>query len=162
MTWTFPSTDSTLVHKEIRVSPKIRVLPSETLFQTLDFENFATAVGSRIVNKTREWPSLLTTPTMVDASCQFTTRRSTVTAELHYFKLLRVCCTVCSHSCAAMDTNMTDIAHRAVRRRKLSFWFQLQERERVYLPSTITKIIHISCYNDRLPVEALAIVAGHL
>jgi len=30
------------------------------------------------------------------------------------------------------------------------------ERERVYLPTTITKILHISCYNGRLPVEALA------
>ena len=28
--------------------------------------------------------------------------------------------------------------------------------ERIYLSSTITKILHISFYNDRLPVETLA------
>jgi len=39
----FPSTYATLCFKEIKVPPKIRVLPSGTLSQTLDFENFATA-----------------------------------------------------------------------------------------------------------------------
>ena len=33
---------------------------------------------------------------------------------------------------------------------------RVRERDRVYLPSTITKILHISCYNGRLPV----IIAG--
>ena len=37
----------TLCYKEIWVSPKIRVLPSVTLSQTPDLENFATASGSR-------------------------------------------------------------------------------------------------------------------
>jgi len=36
----------TLRYDEIRVSPKIRVLPSGTLSQTPDFENFATASRS--------------------------------------------------------------------------------------------------------------------
>jgi len=39
----FPSTHAALCWKGIRVSPKIRALPSGTLPQTLDLENFATA-----------------------------------------------------------------------------------------------------------------------
>ena len=42
-----PSTDPTLCYKEICVSPKISVLPSGTLSQTSDLENFATASRSR-------------------------------------------------------------------------------------------------------------------
>ena len=38
-----PSTYAKLCFNEIRISPKIRVLTSETLFQTLDFENMAMA-----------------------------------------------------------------------------------------------------------------------
>ena len=34
----------TLFHKEIRVSPFVRVLPSRTLSQNSDLENFATAI----------------------------------------------------------------------------------------------------------------------
>ena len=37
------STYPTTGYKEIQVSSKIRVLPSRTLLQTLDLENFATA-----------------------------------------------------------------------------------------------------------------------
>jgi len=40
------STYPTLCYNEIRVAAKIRVLPSETLSQTLDLENFATASRS--------------------------------------------------------------------------------------------------------------------
>ena len=36
----------TLLYKETRVSPKVRVLPSGTLSQTLDSENFFTASWS--------------------------------------------------------------------------------------------------------------------
>ena len=39
----------TLCYKEIRVSPKITALPSGTLPQTVDFENFATACRSSTV-----------------------------------------------------------------------------------------------------------------
>ena len=42
-----PSTYPTLCSKEIWLSPKIRVLPSGTLSQTPDLENFATASRSR-------------------------------------------------------------------------------------------------------------------
>ena len=42
----FLSTHPTLYFKEIRVSPKLMVLPSGTLTQTLDLENFATAYRS--------------------------------------------------------------------------------------------------------------------
>jgi len=38
---------SYVVLQEIRVSPKIRVLPSETLHQTSDLENFAASSRSR-------------------------------------------------------------------------------------------------------------------
>jgi len=41
-----PSTRPTLCSKKIRVSPKIRVLPSGTLSQTPDLENFASAYRS--------------------------------------------------------------------------------------------------------------------
>ena len=41
-----PSTYPTLCCKEIQVSPKIRALPSGTLLQTLDLENFAMAYRS--------------------------------------------------------------------------------------------------------------------
>jgi len=45
--WRLPSTCPTLCYKEIWVSPKIRVLPSGTLSQTLDLENFDPAIRSR-------------------------------------------------------------------------------------------------------------------
>jgi len=48
------------------ITQKIRVLPSGTLSQALDFENFAILQVYRVVNKTRcrrGWWSLLTTPT---------------------------------------------------------------------------------------------------
>ena len=43
-------------HKEIRVPSKIRLLPSGTLLQTLDLENFATAYRSsrHVINLARE------------------------------------------------------------------------------------------------------------
>jgi len=46
------STYAKLCYKEIQVPSKIRVLPSETLFQTLDLEHFATAYRSlkRVIN----------------------------------------------------------------------------------------------------------------
>ena len=52
--YTYP----TLCWKGIRVSPKIRVLRSRTFIQTLDIENFATALRS---------PQVL--PTQVDGQC---------------------------------------------------------------------------------------------
>jgi len=65
MAWRLPSTYPTLCVKQIWVSPEIRVLPSGTLTQTLDLENFAKAI-LRVVNKTRRRrrrrSSLLTTP----------------------------------------------------------------------------------------------------
>ena len=38
-----PSAYPTLCYKEIQVSSKIQVLPSGTMLETQDFENFATA-----------------------------------------------------------------------------------------------------------------------
>jgi len=45
-----PSTYPTLCYKDIQVSSKIRVLPSGTLLQTLDLQNFATASWKRVIN----------------------------------------------------------------------------------------------------------------
>jgi len=51
-----PSTCPTVCFKEIQVPSKIRVLPSVTLLQTLDLENFATAYRSskRVIDFARE------------------------------------------------------------------------------------------------------------
>ena len=48
LAWELHSTLPTLCFKEIQVSPKIRVLPSGTLPQTLDLENFAMAYRSSL------------------------------------------------------------------------------------------------------------------
>ena len=40
LAWELPSTYPTLCYKEIQISSKIRVLPSRTFLQSLDFENF--------------------------------------------------------------------------------------------------------------------------
>ena len=48
LAWRLPSTYPTLCCKEIRVTPKISVLPSGTLSQTLDVENFATVSRSSL------------------------------------------------------------------------------------------------------------------
>ena len=75
------STYPTLCCKEIRVSSEIRVLPSGTLFQTLDLENFATAYRSskRVINFAREKggdaQSMTTSVNKVDNTSEF--RRST-------------------------------------------------------------------------------------
>jgi len=47
LAWMLPSICSTLRFKELWVTPKITVLPPETLLQTPDLENFATASRSR-------------------------------------------------------------------------------------------------------------------
>ena len=47
LTWRFLSTGDKLCYKEIHVSTKIRVLPSGTLSQTQDLENFASAYIDR-------------------------------------------------------------------------------------------------------------------
>ena len=47
LAWSLPSTYPALRFKEIWVSQKIMVLPSGTLSQTADIENFATASRSR-------------------------------------------------------------------------------------------------------------------
>jgi len=51
-----PSTYTTLCYKEIQVPSKIRLLPSRSLLQTLDSENFATVYRSskRAINLARE------------------------------------------------------------------------------------------------------------
>jgi len=78
-----PSTYTTLCYKEIWVSPKIRVLPSRTLSQIPDVENFATASRSRRQQNSSSSSSTVEfvddTYTTVDESWLFTTRRSTVT-----------------------------------------------------------------------------------
>ena len=76
-----PSTRPTHCYKEIQVIPKMRVLPSGTLFQTLDLENFATAYRSskRVINFAREKggdaQSMTTSVNKVDNTSEF--RRST-------------------------------------------------------------------------------------
>jgi len=63
LAWRLPSTYPTLRYKEIWVSPKIRVLPSGTLSQTSDLENFATVSRSRCITtrRRRRRSSLLST-----------------------------------------------------------------------------------------------------
>jgi len=52
LAWDLSSTYPTLCYKEIRISSKIRVLPSGNLFQTQGRENFATAYRSSNVLST--------------------------------------------------------------------------------------------------------------
>jgi len=69
LAWSLPSHFHypTLCCKDIKVSKKIKVLSSVTLFQTLDLQKFCREVDG-FVNKTLRRSSLLTTPTTVDAS----------------------------------------------------------------------------------------------
>jgi len=66
----------TLRCKEIRLSPKIWVLPSGTLSQTRDLENFATAGRSRCQQNSSTTKLV---DDAYDASRLLTARRSTVT-----------------------------------------------------------------------------------
>jgi len=73
-----PSSPHFLCYKEISVSPKIRVLPSETLFHTPDLENFSTASRSRCQQHSSSTVEFVDdTYTTVDESWLFTTSRST-------------------------------------------------------------------------------------
>jgi len=58
LAWELPLTYPTLYYKEIRVSPKNKgtLIPSGTLLQTLDLENFSTAHRSskRVIRLARE------------------------------------------------------------------------------------------------------------
>jgi len=125
--WELISTCPTPFDKEILVASKIRVLPSETPSQTLVLKNYF-ATGSRwwrcwwCVNKTRQRSSLWITPRLSRRRAH-TTRRSTVTLQLHNFVLLWIFCTTCSYSCAAVDKISTDTARRAVPLRLSSFLF---------------------------------------
>jgi len=68
----------TVSFKEIWLPPKLRVLSSGTLSQTLDLENFATPSRSRCQRNSATRQSSCDTSTTFDASWLFTTRRSTV------------------------------------------------------------------------------------
>ena len=61
LVWRLPSAYLTLCYKEIRPSPKIRALPSGTMSQTLDTENFVRALmvlSTILVNSRACWPHL--------------------------------------------------------------------------------------------------------
>ena len=80
LSWRFPSTYLTLFYNEIWVSPEICVLPSGTLSQTPDLENFATTSRSRCQQNSSSTVELVDdTYTTVDESRLCTTSRSTVT-----------------------------------------------------------------------------------
>ena len=83
LAWRLPSTYPTLCYKKIWVSQKTGVLPFETLFQTPDLENFATASRSRCQQNSSSSSSTVElvddTYTTVDESLLFTAGRSTVT-----------------------------------------------------------------------------------
>jgi len=84
-----PSSPHFLCYKEISVSPKIRVLPSETLSQTPDQENFSTASRSRCQQHSSSTVEFVDdTYTTVDESWLFTT-----IDQLHCCDLLWICCT---------------------------------------------------------------------
>ena len=57
-------------YKGIRVTPNIRVLPSETLSQILDLENFATAsrLSLGAVNEDGRRRGLFIAPAMIDST----------------------------------------------------------------------------------------------
>jgi len=77
-----PSTYPPLCCKEIRVSPKIKVLGFGTLSRTSDLENFATASRSRCQQHSSSSSTVELvgdTFTTVDESWLFTTSRSTAT-----------------------------------------------------------------------------------
>jgi len=103
--------------KKIRVPPKIRVLPSGTLLQTLDLENFSTA-------------SRWSTKVVDGRACGLRPRRSSALwldaqsllhfFDFHYFDLFLICCTTCSyrlHCCTAVGKFLTGTSRRAVRLR---------------------------------------------
>jgi len=74
----------TLCYKEIWVSPKIRALPSGTLSQTPNLENFATASRSRYQQNSSSTSTVELvdhTCTTVDESWLFTASRSTVPSQ---------------------------------------------------------------------------------
>ena len=79
--WRPPSAYPTLSYKELWVSPKTKVLPSGTLSQTRDLEDFATASRSRCRQNSSSSSSTVElvddTYTTVDKSRLFTTSRST-------------------------------------------------------------------------------------
>ena len=83
LAWRLPSTYPTLCYKKIWVSQKTGVLSFETLFQTPDLENFATASRSRCQQNSSSSSSTVElvddTYTTVDESLLFTASRSTVT-----------------------------------------------------------------------------------
>ena len=79
-----PSTYPTLSYEKILVSPRIRVLPSGTLSETLNLENFATASRSHCQQNSSSSSSSTVelvddTYTTVDESWLFSTSRSNVT-----------------------------------------------------------------------------------
>jgi len=79
-----PSTYPTLSYEKILVSPRIGVLPSGTLSETLNLENFATASRSHCQQNSSSSSSSTVelvddTYTTVDESWLFSTSRSNVT-----------------------------------------------------------------------------------
>ena len=79
--WRPPSAYPTLSYKELWVSPKTKVLPSGTLSQTRDFEDFATASRSCCRQNSSSSSSTVElvddTYATIDESRLFTTSRST-------------------------------------------------------------------------------------
>jgi len=80
------------------VSEKLRILPSGTLSQTPDFENFATISRSCCQQNSSSSSTVELvddTYTTIDESWLFITSRSTVTLYLNYCDFLWICCTTC-------------------------------------------------------------------
>ena len=86
-------------YNEIWVSPKIKVLPSGTLYRTSDLENFGApsrlhCPQTVVVDGRVCWRHLYN-------NCEswlFTTSPSAVTLRLHYCDLLSICHTICFYS----------------------------------------------------------------
>ena len=79
-----------------------------------EIKNLAKASRSRCQQDSSTVDPVDDTYTTVDESWLFTTRRSTVTLQLHHCDLLWICCATCFCSCAAVDASLTDSALRAM------------------------------------------------
>jgi len=95
-------------------------------------ENFATASRSRCQQHSSSSSSTVEfvddTCTTIDESWLFTTSRSTVTLWLHYWDLLRICCTTCFYGWQDFDWHSASRGPSAVAELRVWCWFSTRHR----------------------------------